>query len=435
MNANIPDSKLPRLVIIGGGFGGLKLAQKIDDKKFQTVLIDKNNYHQFPPLIYQVASSGLEPSSIAFPFRSVLRRRKNFYFRLAALEAVDTENKTIRTNIGELKYDYLVLACGGTTNYFGNKHIARYALPMKSLYESMNLRNVLLQNIEKSLFTTKPEERDALLNIVIVGGGPSGVEIAGALAEMKNYVIPKDYPDLDIRHFHIHLIDASPRLLLAMSPQSSEAAKNGLKSLGVELHQNTLVTDYDGETITFKDNTTLRSKTVIWVSGIIANAVEGVPSDAIGHARRILVDEYNAIKGIRDVYVIGDQSLLTDDPKYPHGHPQLAQVALQQASQLAVNLKRIEEKKALHPFRYKDLGSMATIGRNRAVAEIGKIKWSGFLAWVLWLVVHLRSILSVRNKVVVLFNWMWNYVTYDRSLRLILKRNIPTEPHENNTNK
>ena len=429
MSINIPQSSLPRVVIAGGGFGGLKLAQELDSRHFQVILIDHHNYHQFPPLIYQVASSGLEPSSIAFPFRSALRKKKGFVFRLAEVQGVAPERNLLLTSVGEVKYDYLILACGGTTNFFGNDQIARHSLPMKTLYESMNLRNVLLQNIEKALVSDDEERRNALLTVAIVGGGPSGVEIAGALAEMKRYVLPKDYPYLDSSLFRIHLLDASPRLLQAMSERSSETAARGLREMGVEIHTGTMVSDYDGKTLRLSDGSEMKTRTVIWVSGIVANAVEGIQAEALGRGRRILVDEYNEVKGLTNVFAIGDQCLMTADANYPNGHPQLAQVAIQQARLLARNLRARQEGKPLSPFHYKDLGSMATIGRNRAVAEIGGAKWGGFTAWMLWLVVHLRSILSVRNKVIVLLNWIWNYVTYDRSLRLILKRNIPVEPY------
>ena len=429
MSINIPQSPLPRVVIAGGGFGGLKLAQELDSRHFQVILIDHHNYHQFPPLIYQVASSGLEPSSIAFPFRSALRKKKGFVFRLAEIQGVAPERNLLLTSVGEVKYDYLILACGGTTNFFGNDQIARHSLPMKTLYESMNLRNVLLQNIEKALVSDDEERRNALLTVAIVGGGPSGVEIAGALAEMKRYVLPKDYPYLDSSLFRIHLLDASPRLLQAMSERSSETAARGLREMGVEIHTGTMVSDYDGKTLRLSDGSEMKTRTVIWVSGIVANAVEGIQAEALGRGRRILVDEYNEVKGLTNVFAIGDQCLMTADANYPNGHPQLAQVAIQQARLLARNLRARQEGKSLSPFHYKDLGSMATIGRNRAVAEIGGAKWGGFTAWMLWLVVHLRSILSVRNKVIVLLNWIWNYVTYDRSLRLILKRNIPVEPY------
>lgn len=430
MSLHVPSSSLPRVVIAGGGFGGLRLAQALDGSRFQVVLIDHHNYHQFPPLIYQVASSGLEPSSIAFPFRSAFRRKKNFLFRMASVHGVREQEQLLETSVGTIHYDYLVLACGATTNFFGNEEVARHSLPMKTLYESMNLRNVLLQNLEKALVTDDEAERTALLTVAIVGGGPTGVEIAGALAEMKRYVLPKDYPDLDASRFTIHLLDAAPRLLGAMSEKSSATARRELEAMGVEVSTGTMVSGYDGQLLKLQDGRELASRNVIWVSGIVANTLDGLPEEALGRGKRLLVDEHNQVLGHPRIYAVGDQSLMTSDPAYPNGHPQMAQPALQQAKLLAENLLALEDGRPLKPFRYKDLGSMATIGRNKAVAEIGKAKWGGFSAWVLWLVVHLRSILSVRNKLVVLLNWLWNYVTYDRSLRLILKRHIPKDPYE-----
>lgn len=425
-SSHLPSTGLPRVLIVGGGFAGLKLAQSLDSRLFQVVLLDRNNYHQFPPLIYQVASSGLEPSTIAFPFRSAFHRKGNFYFRLATLERIDVAHKRVQTDIGAIDYDFLVLACGATTNFFGNERIAVHALPMKTLNESVRLRNVLLQRLEQAVCASE-EERRELLNIVVVGGGPTGVEIAGALAEMKRYVVPKDYPDLGTDLMRITLLDASPRILAAMSEQSSAKALRGLQELGVEVCTDTFVDDYDGRQLSLRGGRRLATRSVIWVSGIVANETSGLTEASLGRGRRIVVDAYNRVEGYEDVFALGDQCIMTTDANYPQGHPQMAQVALQQAKLLAENLKRLQAAQAMKGFMYKDLGSMATIGRNRAVAEIGRMKWGGFTAWVLWLVVHLRSILSVRNKLVVLLNWVWNYFTYDRSLRIILKQDTERE--------
>ncbi|MDY5813059.1 MAG: NAD(P)/FAD-dependent oxidoreductase [Bacteroides sp.] len=425
-SSHLPSTGLPRVLIVGGGFAGLKLAQSLDSRLFQVVLLDRNNYHQFPPLIYQVASSGLEPSTIAFPFRSAFHRKGNFYFRLATLERIDVAHKRVQTDIGAIDYDFLVLACGATTNFFGNERIAAHALPMKTLNESVRLRNVLLQRLEQAVCASE-EERQELLNIVVVGGGPTGVEIAGALAEMKRYVVPKDYPDLGTDLMRITLLDASPRILAAMSEQSSAKALRGLQELGVEVCTDTFVDDYDGRQLSLRGGRRLATRSVIWVSGIVANETSGLTEASLGRGRRIVVDAYNRVEGYEDVFALGDQCIMTTDANYPQGHPQMAQVALQQAKLLAENLKRLQAAQAMKGFMYKDLGSMATIGRNRAVAEIGRMKWGGFTAWVLWLVVHLRSILSVRNKLVVLLNWVWNYFTYDRSLRIILKQDTERE--------
>lgn len=421
MRANIKRNEQRRVVIVGGGLGGLKLVSSLRDTDFQVVLVDKNNYNQFPPLIYQVASAGLEPSNISFPFRRLFQGWKNFFFRMAEVQHIDTEEKAIKTSIGTIHYDDLVLAAGATTNFFGNKNIEASALPMKSVSESMRLRNTILQNLERAETEDNEARKQALMNIAIVGGGPSGVEIAGVLAEMKQTILPRDYPDLDTSCMHIYLINATPRLLGAMSEHSSREAEKALKELGVEVMTNCMVTDYVDKELVLKDGQRISAETVIWVSGIKANNIDGIPPESIGHAGRILVDRFNRVKGLKDVYAIGDQCIVEGDEAYPYGHPQLAQVAIQQAKTLAKNLIRQEKGETEQPFSYHNLGTMATIGRKRAVVEIGKLKFGGFFAWLLWLVVHLRSILGVKNKTIVFLNWMWSYLNYKQSLRLILK--------------
>ena len=421
MRANIKRNEQRRVVIVGGGLGGLKLVSSLRDTDFQVVLVDKNNYNQFPPLIYQVASAGLEPSNISFPFRRLFQGWKNFFFRMAEVQHIDTEEKAIKTSIGTIHYDDLVLAAGATTNFFGNKNIEASALPMKSVSESMRLRNTILQNLERAETEDNEARKQALMNIAIVGGGPSGVEIAGVLAEMKQTILPRDYPDLDTSCMHIYLINATPRLLGAMSERSSREAEKALKELGVKVMTNCMVTDYVDKELVLKDGQRISAETVIWVSGIKANNIDGIPTESIGHAGRILVDRFNRVKGLKDVYAIGDQCIVEGDETYPYGHPQLAQVAIQQAKTLAKNLIRQEKGETEQPFSYHNLGTMATIGRKRAVVEIGKLKFGGFFAWLLWLVVHLRSILGVKNKTIVFLNWMWSYLNYKQSLRLILK--------------
>ena len=421
MSCNIPKTEKKRVVIVGGGFGGLKLAQKLKNSNYQVVLVDKNNYHQFPPLIYQVASSGIEPSSIAFPFRRLFQRRKDFYFRLAQVLSIMPEEKIIQTSIGKLSYDYLVLAAGTTTNFFGNKEIEEESIPMKTLSESMGLRNAILDNIERAITCTSAKERQELLNVVIVGGGATGVEIAGALSEMKNYVLPKDYPDLPNSLMNIYLIESQPRLLAAMSEKSSANVLKYLRSMGVNVLLNQRVAEYKDHTVYINDGSTIATRTFIWVTGVAAQKVENMPSECISRGGRILVNEYNQVQGMQDVYSIGDQCLMPNaDPEWQSGHPQLAQVAIQQGNLLASNLKRLETNKTLKAFRYKNLGTMATVGRNKAVAEFAGMKMGGFFAWLMWLVVHLRSILGVRNKFIVFFNWMINYFSYGQSLRLII---------------
>jgi hypothetical protein len=421
MRANIKRNEQRRVVVVGGGLGGLKLVSSLRDTDFQVVLVDKNNYNQFPPLIYQVASAGLEPSNISFPFRRLFQGWKNFFFRMAEVQHIDTEEKAIKTSIGTIHYDDLVLAAGATTNFFGNKNIEASALPMKSVSESMRLRNTILQNLERAETEDNEARKQALMNIAIVGGGPSGVEIAGVLAEMKQTILPRDYPDLDTSCMHIYLINATPRLLGAMSERSSREAERALKELGVEVMTNCMVTDYVDKELVLKDGQRISAETVIWVSGIKANNIDGIPAESIGHAGRILVDRFNRVKGLKDVYAIGDQCIVEGDEAYPYGHPQLAQVAIQQAKTLAKNLIRQEKGETEQPFSYHNLGTMATIGRKRAVVEIGKLKFGGFFAWLLWLIVHLRSILGVKNKTIVFLNWMWSYLNYKQSLRLILK--------------
>ena len=422
MSFNIAKTKAKRVVIVGGGFGGLKLANALRNSGMQVVLVDKNNYHQFPPLIYQVASSGLEPSSISFPFRKIFKKRKNFYFRMAEARSIFPEKKILQTSIGKVEYDYLVFAAGTTTNFFGNKHLEDEAMPMKTLSEAMGLRNALLSNLERSITCATEQERNELQNIVIVGGGATGVEIAGVLSEMKKYVLPADYPDMDSSHLNIFLIEAGGRLLSGMSPKSSEAAEQFLRNMGVNVCLHKKVIDYRDHKVILEDGMEIPTRTFIWVSGVKAAPIDNLPSECIGRGGRLKVDAYNRVEGMEDVFAIGDQCIMTADKDYPNGHPQLAQVAIQQGKLLAENLKRMEKKKkkALKPFHYRNLGSMATVGRNRAVAEFKKVKTQGWIAWILWLVVHLRSILGVRNRISVMLNWMYNYFTYDQSLRIII---------------
>ena len=433
MSINIQRNQKKRVVIVGGGLGGLRLAEDLYGSGMQVVLIDKNNFHQFPPLIYQIASAGIDPSSISFPFRQIFRKRKDFYFRMAEARMVDSEKKILQTSIGKIDYDYLVLAAGATTNFFGNKNIEEWAIPMKTVPEAMGLRNALLSNLERALTCATEEERQELLNVVIVGGGATGVEIAGALAEMRRYVIPYDYPDMDSSLMHIYLIEAGDRLLAGLSQESSQKAYEFLKSMGVDIQFGKMVTDYRDHKVIMKDGTEIPTRTFLWVSGIRANAMPGIDESHLGRGFRFKVDEYNRIPGVEDVFAIGDQCLQTSDAAYPNGHPQVAQVAIQQAKNLAKNLKRINQgadSNELTAFRYKNLGSMATIGRNKAVVEIGKFRSQGFFAWVLWLVVHLRSILGVKNKVMVLLNWLWKYVSYNDSIRMITYATKPREVEE-----
>lgn len=420
MSANIPHSEKKRVVIVGGGFGGLQVAQRLKGSDYQVVLIDRNNYHQFPPLIYQIASAGIEPSSISFPFRKLFQKQKDFYFRMATVRSIFPEQKIVQTSIGKVSYDYLIFAAGTTTNFFGNSNVEEKAIPMKTVSEAMGLRNALLDNFERALTCASEQERQELLNIVIVGGGATGVEVAGALAEMKRHVLPKDYPDMDNSLMQIYLIEAGNRLLPAMSPENSRHVENYLRTMGVNIMLNRMVTDYRNHRVVLKDGSEIATRTFIWVSGIAAQPIGNLDKAHTGRGGRILVDGCNQVEGLEGVFAIGDQCLMTADEAWPQGHPQLAQVAIQQGKRLAKNLRRLSQGKEMKPFRYTNLGAMATVGRNRAVAEFSKVKMHGFVAWLMWLLVHLRSILGVRNKVIVLFNWMWNYLSYSQSLRMII---------------
>ncbi len=416
---NIPEPQSKRIVIVGGGFGGLKLAIKLNRPDFQIVLIDRNNYHLFQPLLYQVAMSGLEPSAISFPLRKVLQNT-NIHFRMAELEAVHPENNEISTDIGSLKYDFLILATGAKTNFFGNEAIEKNSMQMKSAPDALFIRNRILKNFEKALNKEKKEDIRAYLNVAIIGGGPTGVELAGAVAEMKKYVLPKDYPELDISNMHIMLFEASPRLLAGMSTNSSTTAKEYLEKLGVEVRTGTAVLNYDDRVLTLPGNETINVKNVIWAAGITSNKLEGISEESYGRSNRLIVNRFNQVKGYPEIFALGDNSLMTEEA-YPNGHPQVAQVAMQQASLLSDNIIKILKNKQMKPFHYRDKGSMATVGRHLAVADLPFGKFKGYFAWMLWSIVHLLSIIGVKNKIFVLLDWTWKYITYDQALRLLIK--------------
>ncbi len=424
MKINIPETGQQRVVIVGGGFAGLTLARKLSNSDFQVILLDKNNYHQFQPLFYQVAMSGLEPSSIAFPLRKMFQKKKNVFIRVTSVDSIDTQNKQLETPLGIVNYDYLVLAIGAKTNFFGNQDLAERCIPMKSVSEALYLRNKILADYETALSTPDYEARQKLIDIVIVGGGPTGVEVAGALAEMKKYVMPKDYPELNPDEIDIHLIQGGPKLLLGMSEQSSTKAQKFLEDLGVKIRLDTRVTDFDGEYAYMQDGDKIPTHKVIWAAGITGNTVEGLPEGSIVRGGRIKVDRSCQVEGLENVYAIGDIAYMEEEA-YPHGHPQVAQVAMQQAKLLAQNLKAITKSKPQQSFSYNDLGSMATIGRHLAVVDLPSFKFQGSFAWFIWLFVHLFQLLGVKNKLFVFINWVWNYFTYDQSLRLIIKPKVP----------
>lgn len=418
--ANIPDrGTKKRLVIIGGGFAGLELAKKIDKKLYQVVLIDKNNYYQFQPLFYQVATGGLEPSSISYPHRKNFQKNKNFHFRMCEAQNVDPEKKVVQTNIGDITYDYLVISTGCDTNYFGNDSLKESTFALKSVSESLLLRNRILLSFEEALSTDNEEELKEILSFTIVGGGATGVELAGALADMKKSILPKDYPEIDFTKMKIHLVDASPRLLFAMSEQASEKAAETLKNRGVIIHQDISVKSYDKPFVELSDGTNIRTRNVLWVAGVKPNSLKGLAETAYNRGR-LAVNEYNQVQGYDDIFAIGDTSLLISD-KSPKGHPQVAQVALQMAKRLAKNLNNTTNSNNWEKFTYVDKGSLATIGRNAAVADLGKFRFGGWFAWWLWLWVHILSIVGMRNKVSVFIDWVWSYLNYDVSLRLFIK--------------
>jgi NADH dehydrogenase len=382
-------------------------------------LIDRNNYHLFQPLLYQVAMSGLEPSAISFPLRKVLQNT-NIHFRMADLQAIHAETNEISTDIGYLHYDYLVLATGAKTNFFGNEAIEKNSMQMKSAPDALFIRNRLLKNFEKALNKERKEDISAYLNVAIIGGGPTGVELAGAVAEMKKYVLPKDYPELDISTMQIMLFEASPRLLAGMSSESSMTAKAYLEKLGVEVRTGTPVLNYDDRLLSLPNNETIGVKNVIWAAGVTSNRIAGIPESSYGRNNRLLVNRFNQVEGHCSVFALGDNCLMTEEA-YPNGHPQVAQVAMQQASLLADNMARMKKNKPLKSFHYRDKGSLATVGRHLAVADLPFGTFKGYMAWMLWSIVHLLSIIGVKNKLFVLLDWTWKYITYDQALRLLIK--------------
>ncbi|MEM9389216.1 MAG: NAD(P)/FAD-dependent oxidoreductase [Bacteroidota bacterium] len=422
----IPESTLPRVIIIGGGFAGVKLVKKLKKLPLQIVLFDRNNYHTFQPLLYQVATAGLEADSIADPLRKQLEPADNFFFRMGEVQSIDPDKNTIDTEIGELDYDYLVIATGSRTNFFGNVSLMQHAFPLKQIPQALDLRSHILQNFEAATITGDLMEKKSRMNIVVVGGGPTGVEVAGALGELKRSILPKDYPELDFSKMSIILLEASPRLLGGMSEKSSERALRYLKKFHVDVYLNTLVETYDGKSAKLSNGEHINTHTLIWGAGVKGNYPEGLPEEAIEHSR-ILVDEYSRMKGSHNIFAIGDISAMkTDD--YPNAHPMLAPVAIQQGDHLAVNLKNALQKQPLKPFRYFDKGSMATVGRNKAVVDFpGKGTLGGFPAWIVWMFIHLISIIGFRNKLIVFLNWVWNYFTYDKGTRLIIRKFVPSK--------
>ncbi|MFD1553724.1 NAD(P)/FAD-dependent oxidoreductase [Putridiphycobacter roseus] len=416
---NIPKIDLPRIVVIGCGFAGLKFSNKIDTRKYQVILLDKNNYHTFQPLLYQVASSGLEPDSIAYPVRKIFKGKEHFHFRIADTESIDHTNKLVHTSLGDIDYDILVIATGATSNYFGMEGIKKYAMPLKSLIEAINLRSLIIQNFEEALNTSDLLERERLMNFVVVGAGPTGMELAGALAELKKNILPADYPDLDIRRMQIHIIEANNRPLASMSEKASKKAAKYLKKMGVQLWLDTFVKSYDGETATTNKDTFFTT-TLIWAAGIEGSAPKGINFNR-SKGNRIIVNEYNQVAETDQVYAIGDIAQI-ESKTQPKGHPMLASVAEQQGHHLAKNLNQKASGKKLTPFKYNDKGSMATIGRNKAVVDLPFMTFGGIIGWFTWMFVHLMLLVDFRSRLVVFINWVWSYIRYDKGTRLIIRK-------------
>ena len=432
----IEDLGRPRVVIVGGGFAGLELARALRHAPVQVVLIDKQNYHAFQPLLYQVATAGLATDSIISPFRKILNGQDNFYFRLAEVQVVDTAQQLLETSIGRLRYDYLVLATGATTNFFGDEQMQKHAITLKTVADAIALRNKLLSNFEEALQLGDIQQINSLLDFVIVGGGPTGVEMAGALSELRAHVFPRDYRELDFREMDIHLVQSGPALLKGMSAEASQKALEYLKRFGVQVWLDRRVKSYDGYTVTLNTGEQLITRTLIWAAGVTGSPIHGLHPDSLRPDNRYVVNQYNQVAGYETIFAIGDIAAMHTEA-YPEGHPMVAQPALQQGKLLARNLTHLLGGKSMQAFDYDDKGNMATIGRNHAVADIKlagrELRLGGFLAWLAWSAVHVISLVSFRNRLVVLLNWAWSYFSYDKGLRYIIggKVTLPEEEPEN----
>jgi len=411
-----------RIVILGAGFAGLQLARRLKGSNFDITLIDQYNFHQFQPLFYQVATGRLEPSSVSFPLRKVFQNKANVHVRIANIDRIDKTEKTVYTDAGIFAYDYLVIATGCTTNYFGNKNIERYAYPMKSTTEAIALRNRILLNFEAAL-DASPEELEGIMNIVVVGGGPTGVELSGSLAELKRNILPRDYPDMDFSRLNVYLLEAGPATLGPMSKISQQKSQSYLESMGVQVKVNTQVKDYDGKKVLLADGSTIASNTLIWAAGVTGNVPNGIDASLLVRGNRIKTDAFNRIPGTDNIFVLGDIAYMETE-QFPKGHPQLANVAIAQAKNLVQNFKRLQNGKTLLPFSYKSPGTMATVGKRKAVVDLPFMSFQGRFAWFVWMFLHLMLILSVKNKLIIFINWAVSYFTNDTTLRLIL---LPTK--------
>ncbi len=418
---NIPDTQLPRIVIIGGGFGGMNLAQNLEKSPYQIILLDKRNYHTFQPLLYQVGTSGLEPDSIAYPLRKIIKNQKNMFFRMAEVSHIDTTLSKIRTDVGDLSYDHLVIATGTKTNFFGNESIENNAVWMKTLPQALNIRSMIFENLEKANRMEDPVKRKELLRFVIAGAGPTGVELCGAIAELRLHVLQNDYPDMDINEIEIHLVEGLDRVLPPFSEECSEKAQKQLEKLGIQIHLKTMVDTYENNLVTTKGDLSFQTANFIWAAGVTGAAISGFEKTALHeNANRYIVDSFNAVHGFKNIYAIGDIALMESE-EYPKGHPQVAQPAIQQGKHLAKNLKKLAKNEKMEPFSYFDKGSLATIGRNKAVADVAGMHFGGFVAWFMWMFVHLWFLVGFKNRLVTLINWTYNYWNYDKGARLIVR--------------
>ncbi|OOQ59858.1 NAD(P)/FAD-dependent oxidoreductase [Mucilaginibacter pedocola] len=409
----------PRVLIIGGGFAGIQLAKSLKHAPVEVMLLDKHNYHTFQPLLYQVATGAIEGDSIGFPIRRIFGRQKNFTFHLAEVQKVDTEARVVTANIGDIHYDYLVMATGANTNYFGNKELEHYTLPMKNIAEALNVRSLILQNLEKALVTVDEAEREALLTFVVVGGGPTGVELSGAIAELRKFILCKDYPGLCDKDMHVYLVEGKDRVLGAMSEQASAKAGKFLTEMGIQVYNGVHVSSYNGDILKIDNGVDVKTRNVFWAAGVRGEMPEGMPAETIAKGNRLQTDDINRVKGYQNVFAIGDVSAVSSEAN-PNGFPGVAQVALQQGKQLAKNLVAIINNQPTKPFQYNDLGTMATIGRHMAVADLGKLRFQGYFAWLLWLFVHLLSLAGFTNKAIVFLNWAINYITRNSDNRLVI---------------
>lgn len=429
MKEDFYTMKSPHLVIIGGGFAGLELVKQLKNKDIRVTLLDKNNYHTFQPLLYQVASGGLGPDGIAYPLRKIVSSCRNIIFRMAEVLSIDTVINTVHTSIGDISYDHLVIATGSATNFFGNERMARQCMQLKSIPDALDLRSDILQEFEKAVYQLGVDDKKRILNFVVVGGGPTGVETAGALAEMKNNVLPADYKELDPECMQVHLIESAPRVLAAMNEHSSAKALKFLQELGVKVQLQTQVKDYDGHQLFLSTGEVLKTETVVWSAGVKGKTITGIPDTSIAKGNRYKVNDISRVEGFDNIYAIGDVASMTGDAKYPNGHPMVAPVGIQQAQLLAKNIFKIIQGLKPENFIYFDKGSMATVGRHKAVFESFGIRIQGYIAWLAWMFLHLMLLVGFRNRMVVFFNWTWNYLSYQRAIRIITRPFArPTEP-------